>query len=84
MKGKSKEEIEERKYSQKDVKYILKFKVKEGIFLTLELQIMLLPILEMKKILHKFQDITRTDFHPVRIEFMNYLMEDAYDRNAIS
>lgn len=39
----------------------------------MEIQFILAPILLMKCVLHKFYDITRTDFHPVRIEFMKLL-----------
>lgn len=47
----------------------------------MEIQFILEPILDMKNVLHKFYDITRTDFHPVRIEFMNLLEDKMMELN---
>lgn len=52
--GLTQKKINENKYSYKDIKFILAYKVNEDIVLTMEIQFILRPILDMKCILHYF------------------------------
>jgi len=51
---------EENKYEYKDIKLILGFKTKSGLILFVEVQLILKSILSLKKVLHKFYEVTRT------------------------
>jgi hypothetical protein len=56
-----------------DIKLIVAYKASSDVILTMEIQLILEPILRTKMILHKFYDITRLEFHPIRLEFFKLL-----------
>lgn len=79
--GWTEKRIEDNLYSYKDVKIILAYKASEEVVLSMEIQFILEPILDIKNVLHQFQDITRTNFQPVRLEFMNQLLNITLEIN---
>lgn len=81
VKNMFKNKDEDKKYDYKDIKLILGYEANPGVWLTMEYQFILLPILKLKQIEHKFYDISRSDFSAQRNELLNLLIKMQNERD---